>query len=71
MKWYSCARCDAGYNSGPLEQECTCGRDVYFVQTVLNRVKVLESAIKAALQSEDSTEADDILRTALEAADEQ
>lgn len=23
-KWYDCARCDAGYNSGPLEQECTC-----------------------------------------------
>ena len=24
MKWFDCARCDAGYNSGPLEQECTC-----------------------------------------------
>lgn len=24
MKWYNCARCDAGYDSGPLEQECTC-----------------------------------------------
>lgn len=23
-KWYDCARCDAGYDSGPLEQECTC-----------------------------------------------
>jgi hypothetical protein len=69
MKWYSCARCDAGYSSGPLEQECTCGRDVHSVQTVLNRVKVLESAIKAALESEDSTEADDILKAALEASE--
>lgn len=24
MKWYTCARCDAGHDSGPLEQECTC-----------------------------------------------
>jgi|TARA_B100001094_G_C18196186_1_gene811219 hypothetical protein len=23
-KWYDCARCDAGYFSGPLKQECTC-----------------------------------------------
>lgn len=23
-KWYGCARCDAGYDSGPLEQECVC-----------------------------------------------
>lgn len=23
-KWYDCARCDAGYDSGPLAQECTC-----------------------------------------------
>jgi len=24
--WHACdcARCDAGYDSGPLEQECTC-----------------------------------------------
>jgi hypothetical protein len=22
--WWDCARCDAGYDSGPLEQECTC-----------------------------------------------
>ena len=22
--WWGCARCDAGYDSGPLEQECTC-----------------------------------------------
>jgi len=23
-KWYNCARCDAGYDSGLLEQKCIC-----------------------------------------------
>jgi len=23
-RWYQCPRCDAGYDSGPLEQECIC-----------------------------------------------
>lgn len=27
-KWYNCARCDAGYDSGPLEQGCTCAEDL-------------------------------------------
>lgn len=35
---------------------------------VVNRVEVLEAAIKKALESEDSTVADDVLRAALEAA---
>ena len=36
---------------------------------VVNRVKVLEAAIKEALESEDYTVADDILRAALEATE--
>lgn len=34
MKWYDCARCDAGYDSGPLEQECTCNQTLTQIKEV-------------------------------------
>ena len=35
MKWYTCARCDAGYDSGPLEQECTCDQTLSQIKEVV------------------------------------